>query len=89
MSLLKAKFMWSQDLRDRTRRALMNVEVVYVMADMTMPLKKWAKSPSVFGVIHIRDASAHKYMVKSRLDETVWQYDTLDELIDDGWAIDG
>ena len=80
--------MWSLDLQNRTRSALTYIEIMYIMDNMTVPLKKWAKSPSVFGTIHINDISAHRYVVKSRLNETVWQYNALDELIEDGWSID-
>ena len=80
--------MWIQDLQNRTRSALTNIEIMYVMDDMTIPLKKFAKSPSLFGAIHINDITARKYLIKSRLDEIAWQYNTLDELIEDGWAID-
>ena len=85
---LSDKNMWSEDLQERTRTALTNIEAMYVMPDLTMPLKKFAKSPSVFGAIHVSDVSAQRFTIESRLDETVWQYHILDELIDDGWAID-
>ena len=85
---LSDKNMWNEDLQERTRTALTNIEAMYVMPDLTMPLKKFAKSPSVFGVIHVSDVAAQRFIIKSRSDETVWQYHTLDELIDDGWAID-
>ncbi|WP_460910561.1 hypothetical protein [Spirosoma areae] len=59
------------------------------MDDLSIPLKKFAKYAFVLGSIHINDSSGNKYVVRSRLDETVWQYNTLDELIEDGWALDG
>ena len=81
--------MWSEELKNCTREVLTTLPVAYIMQDLTIPLKKSATSGFVSGTIHINDALRHNFMIIDRdKNETVWQYNTLDELINDGWAID-
>ena len=81
--------MWSEELKKRTYKVLTDLPVAYIMNDLTIPLKKFDKNHFISGTIHINDASAHNFRVISRdEDKTVWQYNTLNELINDGWAID-
>ena len=82
--------MWSEELMNRTRAVLTTLPVAYIMQDLTIPLKKFSKSHFTSGTIHINEVSTHNFRVTNRDEtETVWQYNTLDELIQDGWAIDG
>lgn len=82
--------MWSEELMNRTRAVLTTLPVAYIMQDLTIPLKKFSKRHFISGTIHVNDASTHNYRIVDRAEnETVWQYNTLDELINDGWAIDG
>jgi hypothetical protein len=82
--------MWSEELRNRTRAVLKTLPIAYIMQDVTIPIKKFSMRHFISGTIHINDASTHNFLIIGRDEnETIWQYNTLDELILDGWAIDG
>ncbi len=81
--------MWSEELQKRTREAIQEPDVRYIMADGNVALKKWSPGKGVFGLIHFSDLINEKFVVKNRKDaEQVWEYGSLDEMIEDGWAVD-
>ncbi len=81
--------MWSEELQNRTREAIQEPDVRYIMADGNVPLKKWSTRKGVFGLIHFSDFMDEKFIVKNRENaELVWEYGSLDEMIEDGWAVD-
>jgi hypothetical protein len=67
--------MWSEELQQQTREFLEQ----YPAAAM----KHFGDIK--FGICMIKEG---KYLVLARSSDEKWEYDTIEEMIEDGWAID-
>ena len=75
---------WSEELRNKTYSALDNGEFDVFMNGGVCYLKH---SDGSFGTISMKNAFARNWLVESKKGES-FQFETIDALIDDGWALD-
>lgn len=74
---------WSEGLRKTTKELL--EESTFPPMPGGVPMRHFDHA---FGLIKIEDALNHNWVIKDRSTGKVSKYDSVDDLINDGWAID-
>jgi len=78
---------WSDSLKEQTRKIIENVDLASFLLNGQCHLKN-SNPDHRFGYITVNDAIARRYVVQLKGDEGAEVFDSLDELIDAGWAVD-
>ncbi len=66
--------MWSDELKELTREMLLK-----------MPMAMMKNIDSLYGVLILVD---NKYVITDRTSDDKYIFDSIDELIESGWAVD-
>ncbi len=79
---------WSKELQDSTREALENYSMQALNGKCYM--KKWLEKGSCSGIISVFDILNSNWIIKNTDDksEILATYESIDELIADGWVLD-
>ncbi|MGJ4733691.1 hypothetical protein [Leptospira levettii] len=77
---------WSSTLQDQTRYVLEHLPISSFLRDGYCILKSRNHE---FGRISLDDAISYQYKIKNMdVEELIYSFDTLNELIDAGWVVD-
>ncbi len=81
---------WSEGLKKSTKKALEDCAIMPFEGKCFM--KKWAENDTISGYILLDDILNYKWIIREgdsfSGDFILDEYSSIDELIEDGWAID-